>query len=227
MSPSPQQTFQIAIDGPSGVGKSSTAQALAKKLNFTRIDSGTLYRALTYIILKKQPVITDEYMLQNTEYICNLSFDVCADRIVHDGLDIKKYLRHRDVDLFVSVVARQPFVREKIRVMQNALMESHGGVIIDGRDIGTVIMPDADVKVFLTAREDVRAQRRWIENNKVDEYEKVLNDMRRRDFEDINREFGPLKKAEDAVVVDNSDIGFDEQVEIIFKLVKEKRDGLN
>ncbi|KAM0673372.1 hypothetical protein GVAV_003061 [Gurleya vavrai] len=107
--------------------------------------------------------------------------------------------------------------------MQHNLARNQRGIIIDGRDIGTIILPNANLKIFLTASEEIRAKRRWEENGKIDDYEKILTDMKRRDYEDINREHGPLKKAEDAIIVDNSNLSFEEQVDIIYNYVLERR----
>lgn len=218
--------FKLAIDGPSGVGKSTTANTLAERLEFVRIDSGTLYRALTHILLKEYKDINTQILLKNEQQINNFEFTISTTKILYDNENIKPMLKTAIIDKNVSIVAKQYFVREKIKKMQYKLindLEKDGceGIIIDGRDIGTVILPDADLKVYLTANAKVRAQRRWKENGEG-EYEKVYCDMIRRDKEDIEREHGPLRKAEDAVEVDNSEMSFEEQIEVIYKLVTER-----
>lgn len=215
--------FQIAIDGPSGVGKSTTASKLAARLNFTRIDSGTLYRALTYILLDRYKYLDRELILAEESAISQTAFKMAGDAIIYNGENIKPHLREAQIDRLVSVVARVPYVREKIKNMQHALINAiNSGVIIDGRDIGTVILPRADLKIFLTAKEEIRAQRRWVELGRRGSYEDLYNDMVRRDYEDINRKVGPLKQADDAVIVDNSDLTLDGQVDLIYNMAMER-----
>ncbi|KAM0677320.1 hypothetical protein BDAP_002183 [Binucleata daphniae] len=224
MIPLSQKTFQIAIDGPSGVGKSSTAEALSAKLNFVRIDSGMLYRALTYILLQKHNEITENLLNSLKDEIMKIKFEVYTDRIIYDEINIKPFLRQKDVEMNVSLVAKQSYVRKRIREIQNILIKDLKNIIIDVRDIGTIILPNADLKIYLTASDEIRARRRWLENGKTEKYEKVLDDMRKRDYDDINREHGPLKKAEDAIEIDNSNITFEEGVDKIYNLVQSKRE---
>lgn len=222
-----RKIFQLAIDGPSGVGKSSTASLLAENLKFIRIDSGTLYRAITFIILEIYGKLDAEIMELHKAEISALEFAMNKDGIYYNGQNIKPHLKKSQIDKHVTIVARYPYVREKIKAIQHITIDNmdrceFGGVIIDGRDIGTVILPDADLKIFLTAKEDIRALRRWNELGRKGAYEDILSDMKRRDYEDIHREIGPLKQAKDAIVVDNTEMNLEQQVDEIERLVYQK-----
>lgn len=219
--------FKLAIDGPSGVGKSSTASHLAKKLNFIQIDSGTLYRAITYIILEMSINIDHDSILENKALIEQIDFKILKSEIIYNNKDIKPFLRESNIEKNVVIIARMPIIRSKIKSMQHKLIDNLyidgiKGVVIDGRDIGTVIMPDANVKIFLTATKEIRAMRRWAERKYMGSYDQLLNEMVKRDYEDINREHAPLKQADDAIVVDNTYLTVMEQVDIIEKLVLDK-----
>jgi cytidylate kinase len=214
--------YSIAIDGPAASGKSSTAEDLAKELDFQRIDSGSLYRAVTYLVLK-------EFGAQNLDiqnekvkkFIKNLNISQRQAKTFSNEIDISEYLHKPEIDSNVGKVAKESYVREKMKkIQQEAIKYATNGIVIDGRDIGTVIIPDAFLKVFITAKDTTRALRR--SNQTGQSYEEVLADLRKRDHEDITRQHGPLKKADDAVVIENDNITKREAVEMIVKIFNEK-----
>jgi cytidylate kinase len=221
----------IAIDGHSSCGKSTAAKDLAKALDYTYIDSGAMYRSVTLLCMDKQLIngdIVDEAALKH----------VLADFTVHFTFDsqTQKYLtwmnnqmvedRIRSIELAnqVSLVSKIGFVRTKLVKMQQA-MGQQGGIVMDGRDIGTVVFPDAELKIFMTASAKVRAQRRYdelsAEGHKLS-FDEVLANIEKRDFIDENREIAPLRKADDAIVIDNSYLTREEQLEKIIDLVKQR-----
>lgn len=213
----------IAIDGPAASGKSSAAGIIAKALGFERVDSGLLYRALAYLIYEK--FNRNQHVDMNSEevksFVESLEIEQRNTRIFHNGQDITGFLRTPLVDTLVISVAKEPYIREKTHSIQRSMIHSDvGGIVIDGRDIGTVVMPDAFLKVFVTAGDNVRAQRRSLETGEA--YEEVLVKLQKRDYEDINRKHGPLKKAADAIVIENDNIDLNETVNVVIGKLKEK-----
>ncbi|KAF7683105.1 putative cytidylate kinase [Astathelohania contejeani] len=215
---------RVAIDGPAGVGKSTTAEAVAKRLGYARVDSGTLYRAITYILLKNSIKSFDSEITK--ELISKIDFQVKSNKIIYENQDISMFLRSVEVNNTVAEVAKVSFIREKVRRIQmDIINNTKEGLIVDGRDIGTVILPNADVKIFLTASIESRAKRRYEEMVKQKlnvAYDSILKEISKRDYEDTTREIAPLKMAEDAILVDNSSMSFAEVVMKIISLINEK-----
>jgi CMP/dCMP kinase len=200
----------IAIDGPAGSGKSTVAKRLAQRLGLDYLDTGAMYRAVTFAALRRgidpadaEPVV----MLAKS-----VEMEVTDGIVRVDGVDASIEIRGPEVSRAVSIVAANPGVREELVRRQREWATEHGGGVVEGRDIGTVVFPDASLKAYLTARPDVRAARRAAEVEGLD-YETVASDMARRDALDSGREASPLLKADDAVEVDTSDLSVEEIVE--------------
>ncbi len=221
--------FSVAIDGPSGAGKSTMAKLLAKELGFLYVDTGAIYRTVGYYmsLIGIQPKDTDGI----TKYIgdVNIDIDYQADGIQHmilNGQDVTGEIRTPEISHYASCVSAQPVVRAFLLDMQRDLARKHD-VIMDGRDIGTVVLPDADVKIFLTASAEERARRRMLELQEKGEkitFEKVLADMKTRDERDSSRAAAPLKCAEDAVLLDTSGLTIEQSVEAIRSIIGGKRE---
>ncbi len=200
----------IAIDGPAGAGKSTIAKIVADELNFTYIDTGAMYRAITLKALKLGIDISKE---ENYVFLENTSIDFYDNKIFLDGVDVSKEIRRPIIDKNVSEVSAFGYVRNRLVKFQREIA-SHSNVVMDGRDIGSVVLPNADLKVFLTAKVETRAQRRYLEL--IEELkskttiEDLINEIRRRDDYDTNRKISPLKKASDAIEIDTSDMNIEE-----------------
>lgn len=212
----------IAIDGPAGSGKSTSAKLVAKRLNYLYIDTGAMYRAVTLFALRnnlmgKNDEIID--MAQGLDIVLN--FNDGGTNITVNGEDISKEIRTFEVNSNVSEISAIEGVR-KILVKKQQAMGKNGGVVMEGRDIGTVVFPNAEVKIFLTAGIDERAKRRALEFSEKGTQipvEKVKENLKNRDFIDSNRAASPLTKSPDAIIVDTSNTTIDEQVELIIKEV--------
>ena len=220
--------FKIAIDGPSGAGKSTIARTVAKKLNFVYIDTGAMYRAAAYACINKGVKIK-ENPLSAIEIVNDISIDIDyidgVQRIFLNGEDVSEKIRTPEVSMGASDVSAIGAVREKLVALQRELSGTKN-VIMDGRDIGTHVLPDADVKIFLTAKPEVRAERRYKEllDKGIDTtYEKVLSDIKDRDHQDQTRAASPLRKADDAQELDTSALSFDESVESVLNIINNKR----
>lgn len=219
--------MKIAIDGPAGAGKSSIAKEVAKKLGFVYVDTGAMYRAVAVYAIEngieiKESNFTKE-VLDKIEI--ELAYNENGQRIYLLGKDVSERIREADASIGASDVATIPAVRLKLVELQRALSEK-SSVIMDGRDIGTYVLPDAEVKIFLTASVEVRAKRRLLElqNKGMDaDFEKVKKDIEYRDKNDSEREFAPLKKAEDAIVVDTSDMTIPEVIKTLIEIIEEAR----
>lgn len=217
----------VAIDGFSGCGKSSTARVLAKKLGYTYIDSGAMYRGVTYLMTKEQVALDDEEGIQGLLDQLQLHFVAHESGEVHlhnGDVDLEPHLRTMEVNEKVSAVSAISAVRTNL-VRQQQEMGKTGGIVMDGRDIGTVVFPDAELKLFLTADVNVRAERRKRElqgkgiKATLDE---IIRNFNERDELDSKREVSPLRKATDAVEVDTSYLTFDEQINKVTTLAEEK-----
>jgi cytidylate kinase len=210
----------IAIDGYSSCGKSTMAKDLAASVGYQYIDSGAMYRAVTLYAIQKNLFIGEELnipALQEAMKDIDISFKPGDREGISDtylnGENVETQIRSMEVANKVSIVSSLKFVREGL-VEQQKKMSKHKGIVMDGRDIGTVVFPQAELKIFVTARPEVRAQRRWDElKNKGEEtsFEAVLENIKKRDLIDTTRAESPLKQAEDAIVLDNSDISIEEQ----------------
>ena len=221
------KTISIAIDGPAGAGKSTIAKRLAKKLGYYYVDTGAIYRTVAYFmdLWGVAPKDTDGVNRYIDELTIEIEYD--ADGLQHmimNGMDVTEDIRTPDISQKASLVSAQPVVREMLLDMQRDVAKKHN-VIMDGRDIGTVVLPRADVKIFLTASAEVRAQRRFAElqaKGSKDSLAKVLADIKQRDHQDSTRAIAPLKQAKDAVLVDTSDMDVDAVVAAIEAIVAEK-----
>ncbi len=214
--------IKVAIDGPAGAGKSTAAKLLAKRLGYRYIDTGAMYRALSLLALEHGVDWNDEESL--AALLDKHKIEQNGETTLIDGRDVSTQIRTNEVSRAVSVVCRHRKVREKLVALQRQMAEG-GGVVMDGRDIGTVVMPDAELKIFLTASLEVRAKRRMKDLERMGKplpYEEVLANIKYRDKLDSTREIAPLRKAPDAVVIDNSDLPIEEELDILEDLVRQK-----
>jgi CMP/dCMP kinase len=219
----------IAIDGHSSTGKSSTAKQLAKHLNYIYVDTGAMYRAVTYFAFQKGLVSDNHLDTQKLiEELPNIHLkfvpneELGTSEMFLNNENVEKAIRTMQISQLVSKIAAISEVRKKL-VEQQQEMGKNCNLIMDGRDIGTVVFPNAELKIFMTANAQIRAERRYQELLKVGQnisFEEVLQNIEERDFIDSNREDSPLKKAEDAIVIDNSKLSKKEQFDLILKMIK-------
>ena len=221
------KTYAIAIDGPAGAGKSTIAKRLAKELGYHYVDTGAIYRTVAYFmdLLGVSPKDSDGVERYIDELTIQIEYDEEGKQhMLMNGMDVTDEIRTQDISQKASLVSAQPVVREVLLDMQRDVAKAHN-VIMDGRDIGTVVLPKADVKIFLTATPEVRAKRRCDEllakGQKVN-YEQVLKDIIQRDYQDTHREIAPLKLARDSVKVDTSELDIDSVITAIEAIIKEK-----
>ena len=214
----------IAIDGPSGAGKSTLARRLAAKLGFIYVDTGALYRAIALSMLRRNAETEEQIIGSLPELDVTLQYIDGEQHVFANGEDVSGLIRTPEVTMKASRVSAIPEVRKFLFDLQQNLARENS-VVMDGRDIGTVVLPNADVKIFLTASPEKRAMRRWLEmqeKNIVGQpYEEVLADVIRRDEQDMNREIAPLKQADDAILVDTSDLNLEESEKLLLKVCKE------
>ena len=218
--------MNIAIDGPAGAGKSSIAKLVAKKLNYVYVDTGAMFRTMAYYFLTNGIDTTDENAVNEKCQAIDITiqYENGEQHIFLNGADVSKEIRKEEVGKNASVVAKYPKVREKLLELQRNLAAAND-VIMDGRDIGTHVLPNADVKVFLTADAHVRAQRRYEEFTAKGincTLENVEREVIERDERDMNRAIAPLKQAEDAVRVDTSQMNIDEVVNCLRQLILDR-----
>ena len=217
--------INIAIDGPSGAGKSSIAKAVSAKLGYLYIDTGAMFRSLAYKALSLGIDIPNEHDALNkmlSETTLSIERIDGTQHMILDDCDITDKIRTPEVSKAASDIAVIGFVRSWLLDLERSLAKKNN-CIMDGRDIGTHVLPDADVKIFLTASAEVRAERRLKELNEkgIDvSFDEVLAEMKYRDKQDSEREVAPLKKADDAILADTSDKNFDESVELILDIIK-------
>lgn len=221
-----KKNFAIAIDGPAAAGKSTIAKIVAQRLNITYIDTGAMYRAFTWYTLEKG---VDPNLQKDVEaLIPEIEIILTSDeKVFCNGVNVTKEIRSIQVTAHVSAVSSYEKVREALVAQQRKMAESQS-VIMDGRDIGTTVLPNADLKIFQVASVETRARRRYEENvakGIAGTYEEVEKDVIRRDKFDSSREISPLKQAEDAVLLDTSDLTILEVVDEVIKLVKERNLG--
>lgn len=213
------ELINIAIDGPAGAGKGITSKLLAKKLNYNYLDTGAMYRAVSYYFNSKN-ISAENVTLENLKEIV-LNFDK-KNEICLNGENIEEQIRTPQVGKFVSIYARIPEVRKYLTIMQKEIVKNKS-YVAEGRDIGHSVIPDAELKIYLTASIDARTKRRVKDFNKkgIDaNYEEIYEDIRKRDESDMTNPISPLKKLDDAVEVDTSDLTIDEQVDKIYQLAK-------
>lgn len=224
-----KKIINIAIDGPGGAGKSSLSKAVAKKLDILYVDTGALYRTVGLFVKSKN---TDpKNAAAVTELLPEINIEVKyengAQVIYLNGVDHKDEIRTPELSMYASHVSAIPSVRAFLLETQKQIARTNS-VIMDGRDIGTVILPNADVKIFLTASAECRAKRRYDElcaRGQSVKYEDVLAEMNERDTQDSSRKIAPAKPAEDAILLDNSDLTFDETVDAVLDIVNQRCGG--
>jgi len=208
-------TGVIAIDGPAGAGKSTVAKKVASELGIRYLDTGALYRALAFFLDRLSIPAEESEVLSKA--LSHVAVDICDSKVLLNDEDVSSFIRTPKVDKIASLYSALPTVREKLLSLQRE-QALKGGLVADGRDMGTVVFPYAPVKIFLTARAEVRAKRRFDELTerglKVD-YSKILEEIKQRDEADAHRAIAPLKQAADAVLVDSSEKTIDEVVEEI------------
>lgn len=205
----------IAVDGPSGSGKSTISKIVASRLKIEYIDTGSMYRAVTYYFLKNNL----SYDVKNLE---SVDIDFKNNEIVLNGEKVEQYIRTSEVTKNVSEVSSDKKIREKLVNLQRKISQGKS-IILDGRDIGTVVFPNADYKFFLNARPEIRAKRRYneIKDKQSLSYDDMLEQIKTRDYKDSTRKESPLKKAYDAIEIDSSEMTIEEVVEKILSIVKE------
>lgn len=220
------QFTAIAIDGPSAAGKSSIAKMLSKKLGFLYVDTGALYRAIGYYALCKKvnPKNEDEVAALLDDIDLNLFYVDSSQRISLNGVDVTDKIRDADVSMAASDVSALPSVRQFLLEFQRSF-SAQNNVVMDGRDIGTVILPDATFKFFLTALPETRARRRQLEYEQKGyktEYDDILQDIIQRDYNDSHRKTAPLKQAPDAVLIDSTKLNIEQTLEQFLHIIGEK-----
>ena len=216
--------IDIAIDGPAGAGKSTIAKAVAKRMGFVYVDTGALYRAVGLYMLDRGISIDDaeEVVKALPEITVDIEYMDEAQQVILCGKNVTSRLRTQEVGEAASVTSQYPEVREKLMELQRSLAERYD-VVMDGRDIGTVVLPDADLKIYLTADSRIRAKRRYDEligKGEKAEFSEILKEVEERDRRDMNRETAPLKKADDAVEVDSSCMTVSEVEDRIRELIR-------
>ena len=221
--------ISIAIDGPAGAGKSTLARRLAKHLNYIYVDTGALYRALGLKLLQNGIQVDDlaavERILGNTAL--DIQFQEGEQVVLLDGTNVNGLIRTPEVSMMASACSALPVVRAFLLEMQRGLARRND-VVMDGRDIGTVVLPDATVKIFLTASAMARAERRYkelIEKGQSVELTQVLADIEQRDYQDSHREIAPLKQADDAVLVDTTEVDLEGSFDLLLRAVQENQKG--
>ena len=215
--------FIVAVDGPAGSGKSTISKVVAEKFNLTYLDTGAMYRMIAYKSIKDSVDLDD--IEKVVELLDNVEIDMKDGKFFVDGIDVIHEIRTPEVTAIVSKVAAIREVRVKLVDLQRKISKGKN-VILDGRDIGTVVFPNADLKVFLVASPEERAKRRVLDFQSkgiTENFEDVLAEIIRRDEFDSNRKESPLKKAEDAIEIDTSFMNIEEVVEAISELIKEKK----
>ncbi len=217
--------INIAIDGPSAAGKSTISKDIGKKLNYVHLDSGAMYRSAAYKAIKENIALTDETKL--VEMLKDTKIELTVDgKVIVDEVDVSGLIRTEEISMAASNISKLKGVRE-ILVDEQREMAASKGFIMDGRDIGTVVLKDAEIKIFLTASVEARAMRRYLQDKEAGfdvSLEALKEEIEKRDYQDTHRENSPLRKADDAIVVDSSDLSIDEVVNVILNIVHEKID---
>lgn len=220
-------SFKIAIDGPSSSGKSTLAKSIASKLNFVYIDTGAMYRAMGYYFLENNLDLNDIEVVNNNVSNVDIKINYVdgVQQVLLNGKDVSGFIRKEEVGSAGSIISTYQVVREKLVEMQQKMAEVQS-VVMDGRDIGTVVLPNADVKIYLNANCHERAIRRHkelLERGIDKSLEDVEKDLIERDYRDMNRKNSPLKKADDAIEIDSTNMEIDEVVERVLSIVRERQ----
>ncbi|WP_010273897.1 (d)CMP kinase [Paenibacillus senegalensis] len=219
--------INVALDGPAGAGKSTVARMVAHKLGYIYVDTGAMYRAVTWKALQSGLDITDESSVRDCVERMHLVLHPgeTGQQVIVDGENITTFIRSSEVNQAVSQISQIPSVRQRLVQMQKQ-MAANKGVVMDGRDIGTSVLPDAEVKVFLTANPRVRAERRYAELEQPEmTLEELEEEIKRRDDIDRNREVSPLREAEDAYHLDSSEMSLQEVVDAVLELCMDRVGG--
>ena len=216
--------YNIAIDGPAGAGKSTIAKMAAKKLDFIYVDTGAMYRAMALYFLRREIDAKDEKKIAEAcEHInVTIAYQEGEQQVLLNGENVNAFIRTEEVSMMTSNTSKYPAVREKLLYLQRKLAAANN-VIMDGRDIGTCVLPDAELKIYLTASASERAKRRYLEQKErgvESDLAQIERDIIARDEQDMNREIAPLKQAEDAIYLDTSDMTIEEVVAKIVSLVQ-------
>jgi len=219
--------FNVAIDGPAGAGKSTIAKKVAKNENFIYVDTGAMYRAIGLYIVRAGIDIHDKEAVEKAavDAKVSLTYENGEQVVVLNGENVNGFIRTEEVSQAASVTSAYPVVRELLFEMQQTLAKEND-VVMDGRDIGTVVLPNAQAKIYLTASVEERARRRFEEYKQKGmdvDIEELKKEIAQRDHQDMTREIAPLKQADDAVLVDSSDMTIDEVTERIMNIIKERR----
>ena len=220
-------SMNIAIDGPAGAGKSTIAKRLEKKLGFIYVDTGAMYRAMAYYFLQHNIDAKDENAIAATcpDVDVTITYENGEQQVLLNGENVNGVIRNEEVGNMASSTSVYPVVRKKLVELQRQLAKS-ADVIMDGRDIGTCVLPDAQVKIYLTASSATRAKRRYDELTEKGvscDLAEIEKDIIDRDYRDMHRETSPLRQAEDAVLVDSSEMNIDEVVDAIYQVYSEAR----
>ena len=221
-----EKLISVAIDGPSGAGKSTIARAAAKRFGFIYVDTGAIYRTVAYAVHLAGKRCTDADAVRALLPTLSISMDYDSSgvqRMLLDGVDVSDAIRTPENSIRTSQVSAMPEVRAFLMDMQREQAKRHN-VVMDGRDIGTVVLPDASLKIFLTASAECRAERRFrelMEKGVETSFEEVLRDIEKRDWNDTHRDAAPLRQAPDAVLVDTSGLTLEESIDAVCNLIRE------
>lgn len=224
------ENISIAIDGPSGAGKSTLARSVAAKLGYLYVDTGAIYRTIGYYALSQGIDPKDAEAVSAVLPSLHVELAYGEDGLQHmslNGQDVTKEIRLPEVSMYASAVSAHPAVRAYLLEMQRALARAHS-VIMDGRDIGTVVLPDAQVKVFLTASPEARAHRRMLEleqRGTPQPYARILQDIQQRDWNDTHRAVAPLRQAEDAVLLDTTELDFGQSEAALLDIIEKRTEA--
>lgn len=218
--------YSVALDGPGGAGKSTIAKRIAKEKGIVYVDTGAMYRAIALYMLNNNVDITDKQAVVDAlpQVDIQLSYVDGAQRVILNGTDVSTDIRQNPVSMAASTTSAYQEVRTFLLQAQRDMAKTQS-VVMDGRDIGTVVLPDAQVKIFITRSSAVRAERRYkelLEKGRNISYEEVLADIEKRDYQDSHRRAAPLKQADDAVLLDTSDLDFEGSVNAVKKIIFEK-----
>lgn len=220
------KNYVVAIDGPCATGKSTLAKQIAKRLNITYIDTGAMYRAVGLYYITNNIELNQENI---NKYINDINIDITYDRnqnmhVFLNNVDVSDNIRTSQVSKYASEVSKFLEVREKLVKIQQDMSQSKS-VVLEGRDIATVVFPNADVKLYLTASYDVRAKRRQLDlkaKNEILDIDVIKEQLKQRDYNDMNRKYSPLRKAEDAIVLDTSELTKEQEIDSAIKIINQK-----